>query len=284
MAEDATDGTESTEGQAPDGTDGSQTIEGAPGGSEGQPAEGQPEGTTQAAPEGTEQTFFDPNQVPDELQPAYKSMQGAFSKKMEALSANRQKVEAYDAFTADPVGQLQRLASQYGLTVSRAEAAQQLQQQGQQQQQNWEPQSWDEVLNRAEDQAYNRIKQDLGPVFQEMQSIKKQGIEQQLNDIDPTWRQYEEEMMGNLKTHPTLANDAGLLYKLSVPNEVMESRATQKALTKLEAKGKAAQVSGSSTTTKQPKTGLPDKPVSFDEAVKAAKAKMAEEGITRLGD
>ncbi len=281
MAEDGTGETGSTEGQALDGTGESQTTEGAPGGSEGQSAEGQSGGTTQGTPAETEESFFDPNSVSEELMPAYKNMQRAFSQKMESLSANRQKIEAYDAFSADPVGQLQQLAKQYGLNVSRADAAAELQKG--QQQENWEPQSWDEVLNRAESQAYDRIKQDLGPVFQEIQTIKKQGIEQQLNDIDPTWRQYEDKMMGNLKTHPTLADDAALLYKLSVPNEVAESRATQKALAKLEAKGKAAQISGSSTTTKQPKTGLPDKAVSFDEAVKIAKRQMAEDGITPLG-
>jgi hypothetical protein len=276
--EEVDEGTESTEGQAPEGTDGSQTTGGAPEGSEGQPAIETTDGTQ-------EQTFFDPNSVPDELLPAYKNMQRAFGQKMEALSANRQKIEAYDAFSADPVGSLQNYARQYGFQLTRAEAAQQLQ--GNQPQEEWQPQNWNEVLERGaamgEERAYNRMRQELGPMFQEVQSMKKQGIEQQLNDIDPTWRQYEDSMMENLRTHPTLSSDAALLYKMSVPEEVRESRATQRALARLEKKAESAQGAGKSSTTKHPSAELPDRALTFDESVKAAKKRMAEEGITPLG-
>ena len=120
----------------------------------------------------------------------------------------------------------------------------------------------------------------MGPMLQEVQAMKKQGIEQQLNEIDPTWRQYEDKMMASLKTHPTLSNDAALLYKMSVPSEVAESRATQKALSKLEGKAQAAQASGGSSTTKQPKKELSEN-ASFDESVKFAKEQLADQGITK---
>lgn len=52
-----------------------------------------------------EESFFDPNQVPDELKPAYKQMQAAFTKKTQEIAntkkeaeALRQKAEAYGRY------------------------------------------------------------------------------------------------------------------------------------------------------------------------------------------
>lgn len=90
-------------------------------------------------------------------------------------------------------------------------------------------------------------------------------------------------MMDNLRRHPTLVNDPIQLYRLSVPTEVLESRAMQKALKRMEDKVKGTQVSGGSTTTRKAPAGVPDKAVSFDEAVKYAEQKLAEEGIQKPG-
>jgi len=109
--------------------------------------------------------------------------------------------------------------------------------------------------------------------------MKKQTIEHQLSDIDPTWQQYEDKMMDNLNSHPTLARDPATLYRLSVPQEVLESRAVQKALKKMEGKAQSSKASSGSTTSRKPQQGIPDKAMSFQEAVEAAKAKLAEEGI-----
>ncbi|MHC4635804.1 MAG: hypothetical protein ACYSYU_11445, partial [Planctomycetota bacterium] len=94
-------------------------------------------------------------------------------------------------------------------------------------------------------------------------------------------QQYEDTMKINLQKHPSLANDPTSLYRMSVPQEVLESRATQMALKKLEAKGESAKISGGSTTTKTPSGGLPDKPVSFTQAYEAAKQSLRDQGITK---
>jgi hypothetical protein len=272
--EEVTEGLESTEGQALEGPGDSQTPTEAPEGSDEQPDVG----TLEQEPQ--EPTFFDPQSLPDELQPGWKQLQASYTKKMQGLSADKHKVEAFDAFNSDPTGQLQKYAQQYGYQLVPTSQAPQQEQQGNE---SWEPQSWDEVTKRAENQAYNRIRQELGPVMNEIQGMKKASIERELADIDPTWQQYEDKMKQNMSTHPTLANDAALLYKMSVPDEVQQSRATQAALAKLEAKGKAAQVAGASTTTKHPSAELTDKVQSFDDAVRAAKKKLAEDGIVPLG-
>lgn len=270
--EEVTEGTEGTDGQVSEGTHGTETTEAAPEGTEGQPDAGTTDTGTQ------DETFFDPNTVPNELLPAYKNMQRAFSKKMEGIAANRQKVEAYDAFTADPVNQMQRYAAQYGYKLTRAQAEAELEKQDGQ----WEPQSWDDVMQRATSLAEQKLLERFGPVLQEVQQIKKTSIERELSEIDPTWQQYEDEMKTLMQKHPSLASDASLLYKMAVPEEVLQSRATQQALAKLEAKGQSARVSGGSTTNKQPSIE-PEGPISFDQAVKLAKKKLAEEGITKLG-
>ena len=90
-------------------------------------------------------------------------------------------------------------------------------------------------------------------------------------------------MMTALQTHPTLVSNPMALYKLSVPDDVLQSRATQRALKKMQEKGKSAAVSGASTTTKKSGNKMPDKPLSFDEAVKFAEAQLAEQGIRKPG-
>ena len=123
---------------------------------------------------------------------------------------------------------------------------------------------------------------ELNPYLNRVQELTKTNLEKMLDENAPDWRQYEDEMKGNLQKHPSLVNDPVTLYKISVPSEVQESAAMQKAIKKLEAKTKGSQVGGSSTTTKHP--GLsPEGINSFDAAVKFAKAKLAEQGLKTPG-
>jgi len=273
-------------------------------GTEGQPSEGTQEGTTQegtagqsgvAETQGTtsdgtqqsgEETFFDPRSIQDkpELMSAYKQMQRAFTEKTKAIKESKQKIDAYDAFYKDPLGQIQQLASQMGYQLTRAQAQQvqnqaQQNQQGQQTSGEWEPQSWDEVLQKATEQAYQKIQQDLSPVFNQVKELRESNLERFMDDNFADWRIYEDEMMGNLKQHPSLVNDPTALYRMSVPPEVLESRATQAALKKLQTKAQGSRTSEGSTTKQH---GLvPDDIDTFDKAVEYAKKSLAAQGITK---
>jgi hypothetical protein len=119
----------------------------------------------------------------------------------------------------------------------------------------------------------------MDPVLSGMTELRKSNLERYLDDNAPDWRTYEDDMTANLKKHPSLVNDPLTLYRLSVPPEVLESKAVQKALKKMEDKGHAAKVSGASSTTRKPQEGLPDGPISFDDAVRIAKARLAQEGV-----
>jgi hypothetical protein len=269
-------------GQADEGSDGSQTTPPAPAPApEGQPADGQGQGTTtegagtQVPPD---DTFFDPRELDDkpELLAAYKNMQRGYTKKMEGIKEHQQKIDAYDAFYTNPEEQVKQLLTRMGMRMvpigQQADAADTGE--------PYQPQSWDDAFNRGAEIAEERIMQKLKPLFGQFQNLRQSTIESQLSEIDPGWQQYEDGMKSNLQQHPTLANDPATLYRMSVPVEVLESRATQAALKKLDAQKQSSDVSRGSTTTKTPATGLPDKPVSFDEAVAAAKKVLADQGIT----
>ena len=58
----------------------------------------QAEKSTQAS----EETFFDPAQLPPELEATYKKMQAAFTQKTQGLAESKKKVEAYDQLLAAP--------------------------------------------------------------------------------------------------------------------------------------------------------------------------------------
>lgn len=243
---------------------------------------GQSAATGQGEAPPAEDTFFDPRDLDGkpELTAAYKNMQRAFTKRMQELGQHRQKIAAYDQFQRDPATSLQQLAAQYGYRLSPAQAqAMAAAQEPAGDTQNWEPKSWDEVLQKAEERAEQRLLAKMQPVFKELETQKKSTIERELTEIDPAWQQYEDGMRENLTRHPTLANDPATLYRMSVPPEIIESRAVQKALKKMEAKGKSSQVSAGSQTPKKSTQGMPDEAIPFAQAVEIAKAKLAEQGI-----
>jgi hypothetical protein len=241
-------------------------------GSQGSPTQGQAPST-----QGVEDSFFDPKILSEkpELAPAYKQMQQAFTKKTQEIAKSRQKIEAYDAFMSDPVGQMQQIALQHGYSLNRSQAQQALNQQSAQDGgQDWQPNSWDDVFAKAEERAEQRIMQRFAPLLQNVREIKAESIEQKLDKIDPDWRLYEDEMRTNMGSHPTLINDIGKLYRLSVPEDVSTSRAVAEALKKLQSKTDAAHVGGKSTTSKT--VSAPKEIKSFQDAVEEAKRILAD--------
>lgn len=258
MSDDGTSPVTMPEGITPAAPDATGTTAAAPDASSGQ-ATGQtsPDTGQAAAPQASDEpTFFDPSTLPPELMPGYKQMQAAFTKKMQGISGDRNKITAYDEFMRDPIGQMQTVAKQYGYSLTRAEAAQQLQAQ-QQQTQNWEPQTWDDVISRTKAETREEIMRELQPFLGNVQKVTAQTIERQLSEIDPQWRTYEDDMRSKLQKHPTLVNDVAELYRLSVPEEVLTSRAVQTALSKFQSKAEQAKV-GSTTRTSRAEPAPPD--------------------------
>lgn len=253
--------TGTTGGQAaPDSTG---TTGNAPNGEAATVGNGQ---TTGNGPDAGAESFFDPSSIQDkpELLAAYKQMQGAFTKRMQAYNASKQKVEAYDRFASDPMGTIQALAKQYGLNIV---------QKGADQPEDWNPQSWDDVMAEAE----KRVLKKMEPVYGELRSLKKQSVESQLDSKFPDWRTYESDMMEALQQHPSLVNDPEKLYRISVPSEVWEARATANAMKKIKSVTEHGQVAGG-TTAKQT-TQEPTGPLTFEQAVEVARKRVAANGL-----
>jgi hypothetical protein len=229
-------------------------------------------------------TSVNPDELPPELQPLYKQLQGDYTRKTQSIAQmrkeNEAKIQAYDQFQRDPVGTVQGVAAQMGLTLTRAEAAQVA---NHAHQQGWTPQqgdpnSWDEPVNYAVQMARQQILSEISPYLGQVQQVQKVNIEKMLDESAPDWRHYEPQMMATLQAHPSLVNDPVLLYRMSVPPDVQESRATQAALKKLQAKTSAARTSGISTS--RHTTNAPDKAMSFEDAVQEARRQLNSKGIS----
>jgi hypothetical protein len=223
--------------------------------------------TSVSAPESAVESFFDPASIrgKPELESAYKQMQSAFTKRMQGVSQDRSKIDAYDQFSRDPVGTVQRIATQMGYKLV---------QPGNEQPKDWNPQTWDDVLGEAE----KRVLRRMEPVYNELRDLKKQSVETYLDDKYADWRTYEDDMLTTLQRHPSLANDPDSLYRLSVPSEVWEARATKQAMEKLQQRTESGQVAGGTKTTR-PVASAPSGPLSFDQAVDAARRKLAGMGL-----
>jgi len=187
-------------GQLGEGPDGSQTTQPGPEAIEGQSGAALDAGTTQPGTQQTaEDTFFDPQSIADkpELMSAYKQMQRDYGRKMEGIKENQQKIDAFNAFNTDPVGTLQNYAKQYGYNLTRAEAAAVAEQNT-----VGEPQTWEEVYQRASEAARADIMKELEPMLGQVQNIRKGNLERTLDDAAPDWRQYEDQMTTNLRQPP----------------------------------------------------------------------------------
>lgn len=248
----------------------------APGADSSTTADATPQVT---APESTAETptfYDDPNELPEELKPAYKRLLAAYTKKTQSLAEQKRKIEAYDAFTANPMASLQAIAQQYGLTLQQAQQVQQAAEQSE-----WLPNNWTDVISRAKQEAMSEFQRQMMPLLGELTQLKKTHLESQLDSAYPEWREYEDDMVATVRQHPSLANDPVKLLKLALPDEVLEKKAMKAALLKLQGKADAAKMGHGSRTGKMPSEGPPSGPMSFSDAVSWAKRELERRGIRR---
>ena len=231
---------------------------------------GQSEAPAQTTGNGTEQvgeSFYDYESIrgKPELEAQYKEMQRAFGAKSEAFKAGADKISQYDNFMANPVETMRQLATQYGYNMVQGQPNQ-----------TGEPktfENWDDVMTEAKSQ----VMAELQPMFGEMQSMKQQNVEQMLDNSHPDWRTYEDAMMSTLREHPTLVGNPDMLYRMSVPQSVLDARANKAALARISGTTESGKVQGQSTTTQQA-SKKPGK-LTFNEAVEFARQDVKRRGI-----
>ncbi len=233
--------------------------------------------TTPAAETSNEDVFYDSTNIPPELEATYKQFQKAYTQKTQALANQRQKIEAYDQFMSNPHAALQQLAQQHGYQLSAGQTG--VSPDANREPEPWEPNTWEDVLARAEERAEQRVLQSLSPMLQELRGLKKTAIEQQLDAAVPDWRQYEDEFAETIRTHPTLVNDPAKLARIAMPDNVLESRAMQAALKRLKSQQASAEVGGGSENATQAPSGAPPTgATSFQQAVEMAAEHLRAEG------
>jgi len=219
------------------------------------------------------ESFFDPRDViGTPAESAYKQMQGEFTKRLQGIKDGQTKIDAYDAFQRDPRGTIEQMARQYGYNFVQSDP-------NAGQNEAWQPKTWDEVMTKATEQARAELLQEFQPMAEEVQSLKRQGVETHLDTNHPDWRAYESQMVDTLKAHPSMANDPDLLYRMSVPPELIQQRATQAALAKIKDGAAGSEVSGNKTTTVQTK----NEPAinTLEDAVAVARERLRAQGIRR---
>lgn len=210
-----------------------------------------------------EPTFFDASTLDPSLMPGYKQMQRAFTQKMQAIAGDRQKIDAYNAAIQDPRGTIEALARQAGIPVNFGGTTDG-QPSGPGNGEEWNPQTWDEVIQRARTEAREEIMRDIQPFIAQ---TRKSQLERDLDDLFPTWREHEEAFSQTLMDHPTLANNASLLVQAATPSEILQAQATQRAIKQLEARAQGNK-SKPGSPLRQPST--PKKPRTFHESWEAA--------------
>ena len=209
----------------------------------------------------------DPDRVAH-LRSLEKMLLGQWTQKTQALSGERMKVEAYDAFMTqverDPQGAVRDLQQQLGLTPQQATAVVE-EAQGEK-----EYNTWPEVFADIKTEVMAEMRRELQPVMDATHRQTTQQVEASFDAIDPDWRMYEDDIKSNLSKYPGLASNIGDLYRLSVPSEVQEQKATKEALRKLEAQTKAA-APAAPTATRSKGSTQPTGPLSFHESYEKAK-------------
>lgn len=245
----------------------------APQRTEGQSAT--PSQTTVAGTDSGQESFFDPKSIEHspELKAAYKQMQSKWTKELQKFKEGSKKAQAYDQFASNPVESMQKLAQQLGYNLVQRDPNAKGEPDAE------PPKTWQDVYSRAKQE----VLKELQPVLGEVKQLKQQNVEQYLDNNYGDWRTYETEMMQTLQSHPTLAHDPDKLYRLSVPEEVWEARATKAAMAKLKGSSENGQISGPSAATKQTTNQAPPKGGTFNDYVAYAKAQLAREGIRPLG-
>ena len=247
----------------------------APGASEGQSVA--PTQTISDGPgDGGEESFFDPKDVigtPNEA--AYKSMQGEFTKRLNTFNEGKGKMDAYDAFMANPELSMQQLAQQYGWSLIKGQpGAQENSGEGPE----FKPNNWQEVEDHFFARFQDRFRQENEPLVNEVKNLKQQNVRTLLDRDYPDWETYQGEMSQNLQKYPNMVNDVDTLYRMSVPTKVLEQRAFKAAMAKIEGKTGHTEV-GDNKTTSIPTTDKPTGPLSFEESVAYARKKVRAQGL-----
>ena len=201
---------------------------------------------------------LDPTKLPPEMQPIFKRMQGAYTKKMQDAAALREKASVVDRFYQDRDYAFQTLAQWAAQNGYQIAPVGQLQQQQRQAQQAPAADQITEAIKAklppelqwmADSQApaiQAAVQQMLAPVVQQLaqsqQAQSRQYAEREwdklaaeLSEKAPGWEQHEEDMCelldfltSNNMSHPRYGSKHQILYDLVTKNAAAQADVTRR--------------------------------------------------------
>lgn len=148
-----------------------------------------------------EKAFMNPNELPEELKPAFKKMQASFTRAMQKLAGERQKVELAEKILDNPDKAIELIAEATGKNIPSSSFES-------------EPTD-DETVAYVKNLAMEAIKPLVNQLGSEVAQLKVQLVQTYLDNQYPDWYLYENEMADLLKAHPSLGNDLDKLYLLA---------------------------------------------------------------------
>lgn len=206
-----------------------------------------------------EERFLDPSNLPKELLPAFKRMQASFTKAMQKVASQREKIALFDKLMEDPEAAVGALAEKVGLRVSKKGAISEPHETA------GEPEVTD-----TESWVRKIIREELTPVVeqlrQEQAEIKAKSAIAYLNETYPDWYLYEDTMAELVRRHPSLRDDLDNLYRLA-------KAGTERAIKTKKASSKQAEVLTKSSKGREAVT-VPKKAKTIDEAFEIAKKQL----------
>jgi hypothetical protein len=216
--------------------------------------------------------FIDPRDLPAEIQPHFKRMQAAFTKKMQKLSSDLDKVGLVDKFRSDPEFARQLITQEsqrLGLSIAAASSGQQQAPRGGAIPQQFVDAVAQELPSELQWMApaiakatYASVAQQTAPMLQQSQQrIRKEretewmGMAAQLSERQPGWEVHEDDMLGILNflqsddlKHPVYGSKLDLLLNLVTGN----ASATQRAIQRMSDAGRQRTTTGAPSRTTVP--------------------------------
>lgn len=202
-----------------------------------------------------EENFLDPDALPKELLPHFKKMQASFTRRMQAIASDKEKINLYNQIVAGGPDAVKILAQKVGLSIvdkgSDKEGS---------------PEYGDSsTISWLRKEMKSMIEEAIGPVKENTNKVKASQVERYLDENHSDWRLYDDVMADLVTKHPTLGEDVDSLYELA-----------RGAATKIE-RLKAASNKRSSTVTKSSTSSrpasIPKRAETLEEAISMAKAK-----------
>lgn len=206
-------------------------------------------------PAPTEERFIDPDELPKELLPHFKKMQASFTRRMQSIAGDKEKINLYNQLVAGGPDAVKFLAQKAGLEVSEKGSKP-----------VDDPEYGDSsTVSWIRKEIKAMLEESIGPLKDNTNKLKASQVERYLDENHTDWRLYDDVMADLVKKHPTLGEDVDSLYELA-------KTATTKVERMKTASNKRSSIVTKTSSSNRP-ISLPKRAETLEEAIAMARAK-----------